>query len=381
MAAAAQHETTEQEGLRILCLDGTGMRCISEITTLEYIEANVGQGKKIHEMFDLICGTGFGGLLAIAIGINQKSHDDCRRMFHDISHEFNLSYFNAASWIRWLRGKGAYRTDAFTKILQRHLGDLPWQTLSWLTPKVCVVSGHSHLNGKTTTSLWRTYASNTVNVHGESGLNICQTYQAARATASMPGYFEPFVYGADRLQFVDGSVVESNPTEIALFEAARIWPGRSIDVIVSVGCGLSSLQHPMTRPAVLHSGVCTTDIEEMSSRSHFAVKRWVDMLISGKEKGNQQHHNNNHHNNHHHNNSHHHHNNNTTTNNNHPHPPPDNPLPTPIYVRLDPPVGKPLRLNEHDLSAIRAFEERTNLYLEMEAREEIQRLRSFFMHS
>lgn len=33
------------------------------------------------------------------------------------------------------------------------------------------------------------------------------------------------------------------------------------------------------------------------------------------------------------------------------------------YVRLDPPVGKPLRLNESDLSAIRAFEERTSLYL------------------
>lgn len=333
-------------------------------TFVEYIEANVGQGKKIHEMFDLICGTGFGGLLAIAIGINQKSHDDCRRMLHDLSNEFNLSYFNAGSWYRWLRGKGAYSTDGFTKILQSHLGDLPWQTLSWLTPKVCVVSGHSHLNGKTTTSLWRTYASNTVNVHGESGLNICQTYQAARATASMPGYFEPFVYGPDRLQFVDGSVVESNPTEIALFEAARIWPGRSIDVIVSVGCGLSSLQHPMTRPAVLHSGVCTTDIEEMSSRTHFAVKRWVDMLIAGKDKNNNQQHNNHHH---HHNNTPHHINNTA--------------LPTPIYVRLDPPVGKPLRLNESDLSVIRAFEERTNLYLEMEAREEIQRLRAFFIHS
>lgn len=43
---------------------------------------------------------------------------------------------------------------------------------------------------------------------------IIITYQAARATASMPGYFEPFVYGPDRLQFVDGSVVESNPTGI-----------------------------------------------------------------------------------------------------------------------------------------------------------------------
>lgn len=64
-------------------------------------------------------------------------------------------------------------------------------------------------------------------------------------------------------------------SEIALFEASRIWPGRPIDVIVSVGCGVSSLQHPMTRPAVLHSGVCRTDIEETSSRTHYAVKRWV----------------------------------------------------------------------------------------------------------
>jgi len=344
----------ELEGLRILSLDGTGMRCISQISTLEYLEANVGQGKKIHEMFDLICGSGFGGLLAIAIGVNQKSHDDCRRMFHDIAQEFNTSYFNVGAWYRWLVGRGQYSTDSFTQILQRHLGDLPWQTLSWLTPKVCVVSGHSHLNGKTTTSIWRTYASSSANAPGESGLNVCQTYQAARATASMPGYFEPFVYGADRLQFVDGSVVESNPTEVALFEANRLWPGRPVDVIVSIGCGVSSLQHPMTRPAVLRNGVCTTDIEETSSRTHLAVKRWVDLIIASKPS---------------------------------PPPPPHqqnqndhNPtLPTPIYVRLDPPVGKPLRLNEYDLTSLRVFEERTNLYLDMEAREEIQRLRTNYL--
>lgn len=352
--AAAHQEGGEQEGLRILCLDGTGMRCISQITTLEYLESNVGHGKKIHEMFDLICGSGFGGLLAIAIGVNQKSHDDCRRMFHDLANEFGQSYLDAGSWYRWLRGQGVYSTEAFTKILQRHLGDLPWQTLSWLTPKVCVVSGHSHLNGKTTTCLWRTYACNNGNsgANGETGFNVCQTYQAARATASMPGYFEPFVYGPDRLQFVDGSVVESNPTEIALFEAARIWPGRPVDVIVSVGCGVASLQHPMTRPAVLHSGVCTTDIEETSSRTHLAVRRWVDMLIAAKNKDQS------------------HHNQHTSVHN-------DAALPTPIYVRLDPPVGKPLRLNEYDMACVRAFEERTNLYLEMEAREEIQRLRTY----
>jgi len=286
-------------------------------------------------------------------------------MFHDLSQQFNTSYFNLSSWYSWLLGRGRYNTDAFTHILQEHLGDLPWQTLSWLTPKVCVVSGHSHLNGKTTTSLWRTYASNTVNVHGEPGLNACGTYQAARATASTPSFFEPFVYGPDRLQFVDGSVVESNPTEIAIFEAARIWPGRPIDVIVSVGCGLSSLQHPMTRPAVIRSGLCATDIEETSSRTHFAVKRWVDILIATKQ--NNQNNQNNQHNQNNQQQQQQQQNNHNAT------------LPTPVYVRLDPPVGKPLRLNEFEMSALRAFEERTQLYLDMEAREEIQRLRTIYL--
>ncbi len=129
----------------------------------------------------------------------------------------------------------------------------------------------------------------------------------------MPGYFDPFVYGPDNLQFVDGSVVESNPTglysnfeKFAFFRIYLLYRNSIIRSITHMAWTpyrrrgehwlwniqyishpvfilfdyweVSSLQHPMTRPAVLRSGVVATDIEEMSSRTHFAVKRWVDML-------------------------------------------------------------------------------------------------------
>jgi hypothetical protein len=40
------------------------------------------------------------------------------------------------------------------------------------------------------------------------------------------------------MEFLDaGSVGYSNPTEIALAEAREIWPGRKIDVLLSLGTG------------------------------------------------------------------------------------------------------------------------------------------------
>lgn len=43
-----------ERGLRILCLDGAGMRNIAQLPLLEAIESAAGNGKKIHEMFDFV---------------------------------------------------------------------------------------------------------------------------------------------------------------------------------------------------------------------------------------------------------------------------------------------------------------------------------------
>lgn len=47
-----------------------------------------------------ICGSGFGGLLGIALAINQKGQDDCRRVLQDLSGLFNTSSLNVFSWYR-----------------------------------------------------------------------------------------------------------------------------------------------------------------------------------------------------------------------------------------------------------------------------------------
>lgn len=49
------------------------MKGLGTVQVLKEIEK--GTGKRIHELFDLICGTSTGGMLAIALGIKQMTLD------------------------------------------------------------------------------------------------------------------------------------------------------------------------------------------------------------------------------------------------------------------------------------------------------------------
>lgn len=52
---------------RILCLDGAGIRALVLIQILSALEAVM--GCNILKYFDLVTGTGTGGLLALALGL------------------------------------------------------------------------------------------------------------------------------------------------------------------------------------------------------------------------------------------------------------------------------------------------------------------------
>jgi patatin-like phospholipase/acyl hydrolase len=68
-----------KQGLRILSMDGGGMKGLATVQMLRKIEQ--GTGKRIHEIFDLICGTSTGGMLAIALGIKHLSLDHCEEIY------------------------------------------------------------------------------------------------------------------------------------------------------------------------------------------------------------------------------------------------------------------------------------------------------------
>lgn len=71
-----------KQGLRILSMDGGGMKGLATVQILKAIEK--GTGKPIHELFDLICGTSTGGMLAVALGIKLMSLDQCEEIYKNL---------------------------------------------------------------------------------------------------------------------------------------------------------------------------------------------------------------------------------------------------------------------------------------------------------
>ena len=69
-------------GVRVLCMDGGGIRGVSTIRMLRRLEQ--GTGKRVHELFDLICGTSTGGILAMAVGVHNHSLDRCDEIYRDL---------------------------------------------------------------------------------------------------------------------------------------------------------------------------------------------------------------------------------------------------------------------------------------------------------
>jgi patatin-like phospholipase/acyl hydrolase len=71
-----------KQGLRILSMDGGGMKGLATVQILKAIEK--GTGKRIHEIFDLICGTSTGGMLAVALGMKLMTLDQCEEIYKNL---------------------------------------------------------------------------------------------------------------------------------------------------------------------------------------------------------------------------------------------------------------------------------------------------------
>ncbi|XP_047307568.1 phospholipase A I isoform X2 [Impatiens glandulifera] len=270
-----------KQGLRILSMDGGGMKGLATVQILKEIEK--GTGKQIHEMFDLICGTSTGGMLAVALAIKQMSLEKCEDIYKKLGklvfaepapkdeaaswkEKLDQLYKSSSQSFRVVVHGSKHSADQFERLLKEMCadedGDLMIESAVKGIPKVFVVSTLVSMV-PAQPFIFRNYQypagtpEISINVSEGSvaiGQGIPSTsphigykrtafmgsckhhvWQSIRASSAAPYYLDDFSVDAYRWQ--DGAIVANNPTIFAIREAQLLWPDTKIDCLVSIGCG------------------------------------------------------------------------------------------------------------------------------------------------
>ncbi|CAN1196966.1 Phospholipase A I [Linum perenne] len=277
---AVKGRLVTKQGLRILSMDGGGMKGLATVQILKAIEK--GTGKRIHELFDLICGTSTGGMLAVALGIKLMSLDQCEEIYKNLGklvfaepvpkdneaaswrEKLDQLYKSSSQSFRVVVHGSKHSADEFERLLKEMCadgdGDLLIDSAVKCIPKVFTVStlvsampaqpfifrNYQYPIGtpevpstpiEGSTVLGSPFAGSQVGYRRSASVGSCKhhVWQAIRASSAAPYYLDDYSDDINRWQ--DGAIVANNPTIFAIREAQLLWPDTRIDCLVSVGCG------------------------------------------------------------------------------------------------------------------------------------------------
>lgn len=216
--------------IKILSIDGGGIRGIIPAVVLNYLEEKT--GRKVHEMFDFIAGTSTGGLLTLLVNkVNPLSGrallslyegEQAKVIFPDVKHPIK----------KMLKGP-KFEIEGIEKILNFIAGGLTLKD----TIKPCLVTTFHTEQG--CAEFFTNY---------EKRYEKIKIAKAARATSAAPTYFEP-VYIDGFGTYIDGGVAANNPALCAYVEVLKLLRKEGINpyskkiIVISLGTGVLKLSH------------------------------------------------------------------------------------------------------------------------------------------
>jgi patatin-like phospholipase/acyl hydrolase len=228
-SSSMSHPSSERKVVRILSVDGGGIRGILPITVLEGIEEHLqaeaeGEEVRLAEYFDIMAGTSTGGI--ITLGLNAgKSTTDLVRLYLD---EGKKIFAPVSAWGKVKSYTGPkYDARALEEVLQNQLGD------KWLNESISHVVIPADNLGQKCAYLFDSQQARLPS-------HNFKMRDVARATSAAPTYFGAATIkdkkGLDEHTFLDGGVFANDPTFEAVQAAEKEYPGCDL-YIVSLGTG------------------------------------------------------------------------------------------------------------------------------------------------
>jgi predicted acylesterase/phospholipase RssA len=233
VAAPTKEASVATRPLRVLALDGGGIRGVIPATLLAEIERRT--GRRIAEMFDLIAGTSTGGILALGLTkpdpgdkTKTKPHftaEDLIGMYEEKGHViFGLSLGRRLITLFGLFGS-KYAVRGLDETLDGYFGE---SRLNEAVAEVLITS--YDLETRDSWFLARHKAL-------QDKAADFPMVRVARATSAAPTYFRPERLSDDQpTAMIDGGVHSNNPAMCAWVETVKLYGQQDI-VVVSLGTG------------------------------------------------------------------------------------------------------------------------------------------------
>ncbi|KAH8799506.1 hypothetical protein DL96DRAFT_1780444 [Flagelloscypha sp. PMI_526] len=212
--------------------DGGGLRAISQALIIRDMlhrledDHQLSHPAKACDYFDMICGSGLGGLLAIMCGILRMTGDQLVEEFVSLCKVVFSPHLDIAQRTSRLEGEMKRIVGKFSEGIE---GRKMFSGGDICKTFVCAAPAHNTSHAR----LFRNYRSR-INVSPD-----CTLWEAGRAATAMPDLFSPISIGPEYIGevFVSGELGWNNPTDELTEEASLVFKDRHVSCIVNVGSG------------------------------------------------------------------------------------------------------------------------------------------------
>ncbi|XP_030622914.1 neurofascin [Chanos chanos] len=232
LALIGYPDPVKGRGIRVLSIDGGGTRGVVPLQVLRLLEAQT--GKRVHQLFDYICGVSTGAVLAFMLGLTRISLEECE----DLYRRFGSDVFRQNPLVGTVKmglTHSYYNTETWEMILKEKMGDqvLIKTAGDELSPKVSAVSAVVNWGTSPKAFIFRNYNHAPGKLSRYAGGSGYQLWQAIRASSAAPGYFQEYTLHSDIHQ--DGGLLLNNPCALAVHECRLLWPRQPFQCVLSLG--------------------------------------------------------------------------------------------------------------------------------------------------